>query len=459
MKIMRLAIYVLVSVYAAVVASADDVPNQAVAVDLTPAVRIGDFTTSRYLFEKAYNQFIASSTRRARQKPSKEEVEHWFLLYLAQLVVKADLVGQKQLEVPEIVKTTEQMARYMLTQPRGPLYLALGGADLIAFRRERRVLILQECRVSAHPENIVQLWTAIAPQLRRGAPLRETDVEPISSSILASYFSKGVAKQISALDFVRDFQQGIARVSPRDVKSLSDEIEDIVIAEYDLAEARKLRLDQTPQFLEDRHNFALNQALALYEQKLLSTQITISPGELVTYYRTNIQRYGSPMEVSGVLRIFSDLESARRGLSSALSGTDHGLMFAPPEVIDPFVIRRDGPPLSADVPYQFLASAPTDQSYGPFARDGKYVIFLKRVTGEHAPMPLERIQEQARRELSRKKLDALELECLSQNLDAIQLFLDFAKYNIENPFPRLRTERVTPPPLRVGADGKNPMPN
>ncbi len=431
-------------------------PSPASAVDLSPAIKIGDFTTSRYLFDKAYNQFIASGTRRRGPNPTRDQVGHWFRLYLAQQVIKADLVEQKQLDRPEVVEITARMGRYMLTQPHGPLYRKLGGADEVAFRRERRTQILRECQFTAFPENTARLWMAISPSFGRGAMLREADVADIASSILARYIFNGASQQLSAIDFVQDFQQGIARMAPRDVKSLGEQIEDIVIAKYDLAEASRLGLDQTPQFLEDRHNFALNQALALYEKEVLSKQVAISPDALAAWYRANHQRYASPLEVTGALFVFADQESARRGMAAGLGVKDRGSVPGALEVIDPVEIRRDGPLLFPDVPYPFLASAPSGGSYGPFGYAGKYAVFLKRTTGELAPVPLERIQDQVRRDLLREKLDALELEGLSRKLDIVQVLLDLSVYNIENLLPRLRTETVPTRPLR---DEKKPAQN
>ena len=48
--------------FVAFVARAVVEPNQASVADLTPAIGIGDYTASCYLFEKSYNQFVTSST-------------------------------------------------------------------------------------------------------------------------------------------------------------------------------------------------------------------------------------------------------------------------------------------------------------------------------------------------------------------------------------------------------------
>ncbi len=402
----------------------------ATEVDLTLAVKIGDFTTSRYLFEKAYRQFTDSSVRRTGRQPVQEAREKWFRLYLAQQVIKADLVAHSQLTQPEVLEVTQQMARYMLTQPNGLLYRALGGSDRIAFRRERRARILKESKFSADSGNIARLWAAIAPPLSRRTPPREADVKPIGSLIVAEYSFNGAVKQISATDFVRDFQRRIARTAPRDPKDLEEQIEDMVVTEYDLAEARKLGLDRTPQFLEDRRNFALNQALFHYEQEVLSKQVTLAPGELAARYRANIQHYISPVSITGTLFVYSDTESARSG-SLQLSHADSIASASLPEkVIDPLVIKRDGPSPLPGVPYVFLASMPIGRKLGPFPYSGKSAVFLKQAAGELAPMPFEEVRPELQRELMREKIEGLELDYLARNAGRVQVYLDLANYGL-----------------------------
>ena len=92
-----------------------------------------------------------------KNETGQEEVQHWFGLYLAQQVIKADLVKQQWLDRPEVAALTEGMARSMLTQPNGPLYRELANgslADRVAYRQERRKRILAEGRFAAALETI-----------------------------------------------------------------------------------------------------------------------------------------------------------------------------------------------------------------------------------------------------------------------------------------------------------------
>lgn len=438
LKITVLAVVILSSTLTMPAARPPAVTNSTPAIDLTPAIKIGAFTTSRYLFEKAYDRFVESVVRQTGKKPDLQERGRWFRLYVARQLIEAGLVKRKRLDRPEVKDVTERMAEYMLTQPNGPLYQKLRGGtltDRIAYRRERRARILEESRFSASAGNIRRLWSLLAPAWSRGAPLHDQDVAPIGSSVLARYTFDGTTRRITARAFVRDFRRGIARMAPHDASSLRTEVEDMVLAKYDLAEAKRLRLDRTPQFLQDRRNFALNQALALYEQAVLARRVTVSRAELVSRYQTEIRRYSSPVEITGTLYLFSNLEQARRRVPPLPGANRPGVTPAPEKVVERFVVRRDDPARLPGVPYALLASMPDGRSLGPFPYAGAYAVFLKRDAGNPTPLPFEQVEPELRRELIREKLDVLELDDLARNAGRVQVCLDPAKYGLPKLVP------------------------
>jgi len=82
-------------------------------------------------------------------------------------------------------------------------------------------------------------------------------------------------------------------------------------------------------------------------------------------------------------------------------------------------------------------------------------VFLKRTAGEFSPLPMEKIQNQLRRDLSREKIEAAEIESLMRNLGRVQLLLDLTAYKIENPLPRWRNETGQATSQRPETDEKN----
>lgn len=399
-------------------------------VDLTPVITIDDYSVSRYLFEKAYHQFVGPLGRPAAQK-AEQELDRWFRLYLAQQLVKADLVRENYLNKPEVIDLTERMTRYMLTQPHGPLYRVLAGSgDVSSFRRERRARILRESQFSAPSDPLEHLWNAIAPAFERGTLPAEADVAGIGSEIIATYTRDGQTRRITALDFVQDFRQGIARPGPRDAKMLEQQVEDIVVAEYDLAEAKRLQIDRTPQFLQDQRNFALNQALALYEQEVLYKQISISRDDLLASYQATSQRYVSPKEIIGELSVYSSLATAQQALNAANNSMISLTVPMPEKFIAPFILRRDEDSALHGAPYNIIATVPNDRSCGPFDYEGKHVIFTKRRVGQLTPRPFEQVEADVQRQLVRQKVEALELQRLDRESARLQLDLDFASYGL-----------------------------
>jgi hypothetical protein len=219
-------------------------------------------------------------------------------------------------------------------------------------------------------------------------------------------------------------------MGPRNAIDVRTQVEDFVVAEYDLAEAKRLGLDHTPQFLEDRRNFALNQALALYEQEVLSKIISIQSDELTTLYQTDLQRYSSPVEVTGTLFIYLDAEESsfpRLPLwhpDGSVSGSQ------PDRVIDPTVVRRDDPTSSIGIPYAFLVSLPVEGRLGPFPYRGGHAVFLKRAVGALVPRPFGQVEPELRSELRREKIKDAELRYLEQNWGRVHVYLNLEDYGL-----------------------------
>jgi hypothetical protein len=229
---------------------------------------------------------------------------------------------------------------------------------------------------------------------------------------------------------MRDFQRGIARMAPRDADELRQQVEDLAVAECDLTEAKRRRLDQTPQFLADRYNFSLNQALALYEKEILGGEIKVSPEELRAYYDANRDRYCSPAQITGVLNLFPDDEHARRSLTSTLIA-DEPFSMRSSELVDPFIVCRDGAPGLSRKLYSLFVSMPVGHRYGPFLYRGKYAVFLKRSAGEATPMPFDEVRPEVESLLVRQKVAIAELDRLTGNIARVKVCLDLASYGLK----------------------------
>jgi hypothetical protein len=530
-------------------------------VDESPALTIGDFEVSHYIFDKNYNQFIANR-RKKRVLPSRSEIEDWFRLFIAQQAIKAHLQQIGYLNRPEIKGAVARMSRNILTQAKGPLYntlydpspipverlraiheksarvfdalivrfdddasalrligpvgphdilnrlVSLAGAgqeigadvhdgpivwpyhpfeeiadellsakpgrllgpfprqtgvyyllirhetrqavpdfeavrpnleryvrdlDELTVRRNRREKILRECNFSINPEILASWSTPILGSIgnHQTGHVIVTDAAPA----LAFYLFDGKRRRIGPADFIRHFKQSVVHQTPRDSASLATALEDMVVEEYNYRSAKKAGLDRQPKFVQDRWNFELNQALALYEQEALIPTIALSSGELRTYYNQHREQYLEPSAATGALYIFPTKSRARQAMNRLLRNETAGAMLLAEKVIDPLTITREGPPLFASLPNAFLIQISDGQKIGPLMKSGMFTIFVKTSSSGREAPPLAQIENNVRHDLLRTKLNTAELDLFHRNgsLHTIRFHFDFAKYGIEIP--------------------------
>jgi hypothetical protein len=223
-------------------------------------------------------------------------------------------------------------------------------------------------------------------------------------------------------------------------------IEDLLVEEYDYRSAVRQGFDQQPKFVQDRLNFALNQALTLYENETLATQLVLSHDDLLACYTQNRDRYSMPTEATGSLYVFADQAAALTGLNLLLDSEPAAAATRTQKVLDQVVVRRDGPSLAPGVPNAVLLQLPDGQKFGPFGYSGEYAIFVKRSTGQPVLIPLVDIEDTVRRDLLRTKLDGLELDLFRRSSESLRLHLDLAKYGIGTHFQTEGTSADPPPP-------------
>ncbi len=318
--------------------------------------------------------------------------------------------------------------------------------DELTVRRLRRKRILEECDLAIDLVAVDRLNECIRASHADVDGIQPSAVEPIVETRIASYVLESERHLITAENFVRDFNERLFRQVPHSSEALAAVIEDFVIEEYDYRSARRQELDQQPKFVQDRLNFALNQALALYEKETLATQLVLSPDELRACYAQQRDRYSMPVEATGAVYIFADHAGAVTGLSLLRGSGPTAAVARAQKILDPVVVRRDGPSLAPGVANSILLQLPDGQAFGPFGYSGQHAIFVKRSTGQPVVIPLADIEDRVRRDLLRTKLDQLELDLFRRSSAALRLRLDLAKYGIEAHFPTEGTGAVAPPP-------------
>jgi len=336
-----------------------------------------------------------------------------------------------------------------LSECSGALSRELREIAKIKLRNQRRSDLLTECSWSIRLDNTEALWVKIAGSFSRGAALSEDILAGLVGAQLAEYSCNGRKVQIAAVDFVRDFMQGVARVAPSDPWALRVAIEDMVVRKFDYAAAVSLGMDQTQQFLEDRGNFELNQALALYEKEELCPQIAVSEDDLRRFYLDHKELYKSPVDITGVLYVYSTNDLARKAQAAVACGNSGSVVQHVERIVDPFVLQRDAPPVSVGVSCNALTALPAGQFFGPFPYRDKFALFCKKTSGELKPPCFEELKERMRLHCLRERLNAMEWERFRENIGLVRVFVDLALYGlvwpIENLTPVAGAERVSTP--------------
>lgn len=306
--------------------------------------------------------------------------------------------------------------------------------DLV--RRQRRARILRTC---AFAVNAAAVEDATARLQRAEGPSATIAPEiwaPLGDTALASYRLGHDDRRITARDFAEDFNHRLVRRKPHTEAELREALATMLVEEYDDRAARELGLDRTPKFVEDRRNFALNQALAAYEQETLRPRLHVTPPELAAYAAAHADRYRAPAEAEGTLYVFAEPAAANRARGLIQQGDLASAAALAQRVVDRFSVRRDDAPLANGLPNQVVIGARDGMAFGPIVRGGQPVVFLKRASGQPVDPPFAAIESRVRREFERAKLDEAELILFQHNSAAktLQLRLDPARYGLPASF-------------------------
>jgi hypothetical protein len=310
----------------------------------------------------------------------------------------------------------------------------------------RRREILRECEFRPEAQALAQFEMGMAALKGPSNTLKEEAALGGPGEVLATYRGPNGKQVITERDFIRQFNERMIRTTPRDAAGLVSAIEDIVVEEYDYAEAVGAGLDQEPKFVQDRRNFEFRQALALYEKEILAPRIPISAAEVRSYYVERSERYAVPGDATGTLYRFASAATAREASLLLNQGGTAAAAALAEEVIDPAVIERQGPPLVPGRPNGSFLGMPDGRTIGPFEQAGRAAIFLKRSSGGRQIPPLEEIESVVRQHMLRERLDEAEMKMFpgKDGTGALRIYFEFSQYGIADPFGASRTESATP---------------
>jgi len=219
---------------------------------------------------------------------------------------------------------------------------------------------------------------------------------------------------------------------PSNMEELRWDVENLVIRERDLLDARAARVDQSAKFIEDRRGFAAYQALDLFEKEVIAPEIKIDAKAVEDYYLAHNSDYRITNEIAGRLLRFRNASQASAWLRSTNVDCSNKLRAA---VVSDTMLRlkRDEVMPELESLKSMLLGIPEGGKLGPLMLDrGSYAIFVKVKDLSQAPIPLEIAAKSIREILLRQEIDTKERALAGQWSTQLEIVdhLDYARLGL-----------------------------
>lgn len=192
---------------------------------------------------------------------------------------------------------------------------------------------------------------------------------------LATYRGETGTCSITVAAWREYYNQLFVKALPGSLQAMEESLADLVMTEIDCREARKLGIDRTPRFVEDRRNFSYYQALDLFEKERLSPALTVSDEEIKSYYRANLADYQRTTRAVCLLLHFASEKEATAWIARREKPAPS------PEgrwTLETHEIFQDHPiPLLPDLTNALLASL-DGTTLGPFPSSSGFLVVHKQ---------------------------------------------------------------------------------
>lgn len=413
------------------------VAQPAAAIDTAPLLRVGDWQVSGYLFEKYHHRFVEAEWQRAGVRPDAAANRRWLELFVARQVAAARAWSLGYGERESVRRVVDRMERTVLTQTDGLLeqsLFAVPGAPVepparAAWRAERRARQLAAAQLALAEPAAERLAARLA-----ALPAGTTQIpaEAADRAALFAYDLGAGRVEVSGERFATYFNGLFIRRLPRNAADLRRAVEDSVIEECNLREARERGLDRTPQFIEDKRGFAGLQALELFEREQLLPAAKIGAEELERYHRENAAEFMRPVRGAGQLAVFADAAPAARW---STEGADPAKLATLARSTTRCEVSRTLAVPGLESFTEVLLTLPDGKSFGPMARGEEFLVFAKERTLERAVVPLAELAPEIRRRLEREFLDETERRNLAAWSAGVAVVarIDPARFGVSEP--------------------------
>lgn len=300
--------------------------------------------------------------------------------------------------------------------------------------RHRRVSLLVSSGFSINESIAAQMLDSIKMNSAGAGQLTDALFQAIGSEVLFRYRigDENIAVTVEA--YRRQFNDQFVRRTPQSLADFCRGVEDMVVKDFDVRAAREQGLHKTAQFVEDRRGFAGFQALALYEEEILTPRINIGSPEVERYYANHADKFRQVLKVHGRILRFDSFENALMWMKQR-DEKNASLTITPMPSSEEIDLPSDQPIPGLEGVDRMVIRASNGTRHGPFVCGVSYVVFEKERDLEAEQIPLAAVTDTIRGAILRQLLDE-RIRQLSRELAAqtkIDDRIDYSRYGIPVP--------------------------
>ena len=287
-------------------------------------------------------------------------------------------------------------------------------------RQTHRARTLRAARFSFDPDSAKDLLAALSALPPGTIELPPSALGPRPDASLCRYEDAAGEHAVSVAAWAEAFNRLFLRKIPADLGSLGRAAEDLVLARLDEAEARRLGLDRTPRFTEDRRNFHYAQVLDLFERERLVPEINISAEAVAAYHSDHAGEFAPiPTATMRRLRFTSEAAASEWTRRAVAAGSHREGNEAPatPAPLEETLVEISAQRTLPDAPQLTfsLLNAQEGDHAGPLRVGADHVVFVKASPTRQVAPTLANLEPELRRRLTREALD-LRLLALARSL-------------------------------------------
>ena len=368
----------------------------------TVVLQVGDLKLTQYEFEKNYNIFKSVYRQQHQNVPDSGAVKNWINEYIDNQYLLADAYAKGYDKDSFVVKRTESMARFMVSQPKGLLDQELVSGTKndnftsqnkqealnVKLAEEKKLLnkhnndILREAKVKINRVNLYSFANMLKPYKDLHI-FQKSNFRPIVNTTLLLYKYDGENKLITVGNFMDYYNLLPARYPIESAETIRYYLEGMVIDDYDYKEAKDLGITEKPQFLLDKKNYANSLISKRYADKQLKYDTVIAVDELQALYNKQKNKYTAPAVMTASIYYF-DIRKDAFNVLVGLSRKDKGIQFQPANVQDfKKHIKVTSNTNIADTIKNALYNLKIDQVSRPITLSSGYAIAIKETaTGQ-----------------------------------------------------------------------------